>query len=460
MLPGRRSRKASKGWFPPLFLGLLLGGLILSPRPAAGQAEVYLEVQKAEFFKVPVILEDFRLEGLDAVIFAGRQRAEDILGQDLDYTDAFHVIRENPAGDLPVGLTLDIHGQPVDRPPQARVAGIMRRTGSRVELAVRLLDEATGSEIFSKTYDAGWDPVRLLASRWPVHRLADEITLYLTGTPGCATTQIAFVNAEAGHKEIHLTDWDGHHQVQLSRLGSIVMSPVWHPSGRQVAFTSFHLGQPVVAVQEIAEGRLRVLIDQKTPAAPIYSPDGRWIAYATTEDGNSEIYMARSDGTDRKRLTFHRGIDTAPSWSPSGKRLAFTSDRWGAPQLFTINADGTDLRQLTFAGAWNDSPDWSPLGDRIVHVCRIDKVFELALIHADGRGWRRLTIGGGCENPRWAPDGRHVVFARGLSGERSLWVLDVDSGRARRLTGLNSDSYNPAWSRTAKERKDPPNPGG
>ncbi len=439
--------------------GLILGGLLL-PGPAAGQAEVYLEVQKSDVYKVPIILEEFHRESIDPILFSGREGAEEILARDLDYTDAFVIIREQAVRQTVSSLKLDIHGMPVDRPPQARVRGALRRSGDALVLEMQLLDEATGHEIFGGRYDIGWDRERLLAERWPLHRVADEITRYLTGATGCAATQIAFIHSGVDGQELHLIDWDGHGRAVVSQLGTILVSPAWHPSRERLALTSYHTGQPTLIEVEIEQGRIRMLSDQKTPSAPVYSPDGRWVAYATTQDGDAELYVMRAGGTERRRLTFHRGIDTAPSWSPSGKQLVFTSDRWGPPQLFTINADGTDLRQLTFAGRWNDSPDWSPAGDRIVHVCRLDEGFDLALIHADGSGWRRLTMGGGCENPRWAPDGRHVVFARSQGGQRALWVLDVDSGTVRRLTPPNEDSYNPAWSRPGRERLSPINPGG
>ena len=447
-------------WPRALLLATLWLALLMLSPSAQGQAEVYLEVQKSDVFRVPIVLEDLRLDGIDPVLFSGRQTAEEILAQDLDYSDAFVVIRESREAGFTTSLKLDIYGTPVDRPVQARVRGALRRAGEGYELNLQLLDEATGREIYGDRYAIDWDPDHLFADRWPLHRAADEITRYLTGIPGCAATQIAYIlHGETG-KELALVDWDGYHQRQITKLGTILVSPAWHPSRQRLACTSYHAGLPLLVELDVSQGRMRTLSDQKTPSAPAYSADGRWIAYASTQTGDAEIYVMRANGSERRRITFHRGIDTAPSWSPGGNRIVFTSDRWGPPQLFTINADGTDLRQLTFAGKWNDSPDWSPAGDRIVHVCRIDREFELALIHADGRGWRRLTIGGGCENPRWAPDGRHVVFARTQGNRRGLWVLDVDSGRVRRLTPQKEDSYNPAWSRPGRDRLYPIDPGG
>jgi TolB protein len=287
---------------------------------------------------------------------------------------------------------------------------------------------------------------------WPLHRLADDITLYLTGIPGCAATRIAFVRADGPVKELHLVDADGRNQEVVTALRSIVLSPAWDAEGSRLAFTTFHRGGPQLVALRLADGRMSTLCGRGTPGAAAYSPDGRWIAYSSTETGDAEIFVARADGSEPRRLTFHPAIDTSPGWAPSGQRLVFTSDRTGTPQLFLADADGVHLDQITFDGDWNDSPDWSRRGNRIVHVCLIDKRFELALIRPDGSGWQRLTTGGGCENPTWAPDGRHVVFARSQGGSRSLWVLDADTGSLRPLTAATSQTYNPAWSPSMRER--------
>ncbi len=444
---------------PKRLVGLALCLAAIAPS-AWPQAEVFLEIRKGERFKVPIAIDDFTWQNLDPLVFQGRQRAEEILADDLHFSDAFIVVRHGMGDEIRSSLKLDMHGMPVDRPIQARVRGEIVRDGRQMRLTGTLVDENSRETIFERRYEIGWDAERLEADRWGLHRFADEVTFFLTGTRGCAATRIAFVRADDASRELLLIDWDGRNETAATRLGNILLAPAWHPEGEALAFTSYHTGRPRLYAVELPGGDVRLLSDWDTPTAAAYSPDGKRIAFSTTRDENAEVYVARTNGSRAKRLTYHIGIDTAPSWSPSGKRIVFTSDRTGSPHLFTINADGTDLKQLTFVGQWNDSPDWSPTADRVVHVCRIDGEFELALIHADGRGWRRLTMGGGCENPRWGPDGRHIVFARMVAGRRGLWILDPDSGSLRRLTRSNRESYNPAWSRPARNRLFVHKPGG
>jgi len=444
-------------WLPlaALFVGT---GLLTE---AWGQAEVYTEIRKGELVKTPIAIEDFTWRDLAPVRFqGGGEGAEQVLAWDLVYTDAFRPVRQPQENSGSPGLVLDVQGLPVDGPVRARIRGQMRRDGQRIELRATLVDEGSGAKVFERSYEIGWDAIRQEADRWGIHRLADDVTYYLTGSRGCAATRIAFVRAGSAAKEIWLADWDGHSEQQVTRLGAIVLSPHWHPSGRWIAFTSFHLGQPTLAATDLERNELRIVSNSRTPGAPAYAPDGKSIAYSSTDEGNAELYVARADGSRPRRITFDPEIDTEPSWSPSGRRLVFTSGRWGKPQLFAINADGSDLAQITFESTWCGSPDWSPTSDRIVHVISIDGTFELALIHVDGTGWQRLTVGGGCENPRWAPDGRHVIFARKESTGRGLMVIDVETGAVRRLTALKGDTYNPAWSLPARERQVLLKPGG
>ena len=66
-----------------------------------------------------------------------------------------------------------------------------------------------------------------------------------------------------------------------------------------------------------------------TPGPPLGGNDGRWIAFYSNRDGNSEIYVINTDGTGLRRLTSNGAGDMAPTWSPDGTQIAFTSNRDG-----------------------------------------------------------------------------------------------------------------------------------
>ncbi len=89
------------------------------------------------------------------------------------------------------------------------------------------------------------------------------------------------------------------------------------------------------------------------PYSPAISPDGSQVAYVQNsgpDDINFDIFVSKSDGSNRRRLTSHRSVDTNPVWSPDGSRIAFMSYRDSEdslhPQIFTMKADGSNVRNV------------------------------------------------------------------------------------------------------------------
>ena len=78
--------------------------------------------------------------------------------------------------------------------------------------------------------------------------------------------------------------------------------------------------------------------------APIFSPDGRWIAFTGEYDGNTDVYVIPAGGGVPRRLTYHPGRDQAVGWTPDGKQVLFVSGRDSASgryaRLFTMPIDG------------------------------------------------------------------------------------------------------------------------
>ena len=106
----------------------------------------------------------------------------------------------------------------------------------------------------------------------------------------------------------------------------------------------------------------------KGPASditPVWSPDGRKIAFSSDRDGDNEIYVMNADGTNPIQLTHNMlEIDIAPSWSAGGRKIAFSSyNHVLYADVYVMNADGTNLVNLTqdqdgddFMGSWHPTP--------------------------------------------------------------------------------------------------------
>lgn len=109
-----------------------------------------------------------------------------------------------------------------------------------------------------------------------------------------------------------------------------------------------------------------------------WSPDGEWIVFTGTVEGNDDIYKVRADGRDLQRLTDHPRVDNQPAWSTDGEWIAFVSLRDGNSEIYLIGADGHDLRRLTHNTSRSDvSPSWSSFQEQTAN-------FNL---------WRRIGVG-------------------------------------------------------------------
>ncbi|HUL33136.1 MAG TPA: S9 family peptidase [Candidatus Eisenbacteria bacterium] len=105
-------------------------------------------------------------------------------------------------------------------------------------------------------------------------------------------------------------------------------------------------------------------------SSPQISPDGKWVAYgvstpdmeANRNAGN--IWLVSAAGGDAIQLT-QSGHDNSPAWSPDGKSLAFLSSRDGNSQVYLLSMEGGEARKLTTLSTGADMFRWSPDGKTI-----------------------------------------------------------------------------------------------
>ena len=128
---------------------------------------------------------------------------------------------------------------------------------------------------------------------------------------------------------------------------------------------------------------------------PVWSPNGKQIAFASDADGDPEIVLMNADGTGITQLTNNRGVaDFGPAWSPDGKQIAFTSDRDGNGEIYVMNVDGTGVTRLTNNAAFDFLPVWSPDGKQLAFVSNRNGYFHIYIMNADGTGVTQVTKDG------------------------------------------------------------------
>src|SRR6266508_4065603 len=138
------------------------------------------------------------------------------------------------------------------------------------------------------------------------------------------------------------------------------MSVAVSPDGRTLAIDM----QGSIWTLPAAGGAAKRITDVFNDARqPVWSPDGKWIAFFGYRDGGYDLWAVAPDGSHQHKLTWGPFDDREPAWSHDGTRLAFSSDR-GDPlgssyNIWTLDVRSGELRQLTNDPSDDYMPAWS-----------------------------------------------------------------------------------------------------
>ena len=226
--------------------------------------------------------------------------------------------------------------------------------------------------------------------------------------------------------------------------------PSISPDRSEIAFVS---GGDIWTVPT-AGGEARLLVAHSAnESRPIYSPDGKKLAFGSNRTGGGDIYVLTLATGDLKRLTFDDGNDQLDGWSRDGRWVYFTSsskDISGMSDIFRVSSEGgtpmqvtadrytseffaapsPDGKALAFAARGNSAGQWWRKGHS-----HLDES-ELWLLN-DGK-YEQLTERGAKQQwPMWSANGRTIFFTSDRSGAQNLWSKAIN-GQAKQLTKFTS----------------------
>jgi tricorn protease len=222
------------------------------------------------------------------------------------------------------------------------------------------------------------------------------------------------------------------------------------------------LAQPAVGSRHVAfvygndlwtadpEGKnvSRLTTHKGEESAPVFSPDGRWIAFSGQYDGNTDVYIIPAEGGIPKRLTWHPSPDYVRDFTPDGKAVLFSSSRFAANynrnRLYTVSLDGGMPQALDIPYA--DKAVYSPDGTRMAYT-PFQEAFNMWKSYRGGR-FSRIWIfrfsdhsiekipqpEGRCNDtdPMWI--GKKIYFRSDRAGEFNLFSYDTEALEISQLT--------------------------
>lgn len=258
---------------------------------------------------------------------------------------------------------------------------------------------------------------------------------------------------ESGDLEINVVDTKGELTERLTNIPGDDTAPLWSPDGKNLAFVSNQDGNGEIYLMASDGGRpIRITAQEPDDSMGDWSPDGEWLAF--TRGGNEEergLWLRNPDGVNLVHLTQEEDYD--PAWSPNGKHIVFVRVSDGNTDLYLASRlkdgswqDNVELTRLTQHEEDDLSADWSPDGDNIVFVSFRDGNGEIYIMRDDGSKQLRLTTNEADDlDPVWSPDGKQMAFVSHLYGPGEIFVMDADGGNQHRLTTNDAEDYSPDW---------------
>jgi Tol biopolymer transport system component/DNA-binding winged helix-turn-helix (wHTH) protein len=344
--------------------------------------------------------------------------------------------------------------------------------------------------------------------------------------------------------------------LRLTKQASIDFNPVWSPDGRHIAFcrivkggTGIYIIPALGGVERRVlethwqedefyqvfwyfgrlswspDGKLLAYSDRTDPSEPasvfllsldslevrrltspqgsvgdynpVFSPDGRTLAFNRDSQGMTSIYTAPVSGGEEQRLITGVQYGWGLAWTPDGHDIVFAKAGWladagwlwkmprggGKPERLQFGQEGVEpsiqgnrlayARQTANINIWRrelnssvsagpsdrfiystrmeSGPQFSPDGSKIAFESTRSGAYEIWMCRSDGTGVVQLThFNSSTGTPRWSPDGQQIVFDSRVSDNADIFVVDSRGGSPRKLTSEPSSEVVPSWSRDGR----------
>ncbi len=393
------------------------------------------------------------------------------------YARSGHPVYVTSEGAL-MGVPFDQDKMVVTGEPVALAHGVgVRRAGGAVDLtlsATGILWYVVGRVGLSGTLEPVWVARDGVATRVATNWIG------LIGDPALSRDgKRLAVSTVQPTSQIWVRDLDGGALTKLTMKGPNNTRPAWSPDGRSVAYVSEQRNSTDL-YQRLADGSRpeTLLLDEQRPVEEVVlSQDGAWVIYRTGSNvGERDLYARRVGSDSSIALAATSADETSPTLSPDGRWLAYVSTESGTAEVYVRPFPNTADGRWQISAQGGQEPVWAHSGNelfyRVAGTTNAQMVMDVTTGRAFVPGSRRMLFPIGPYASRTShqqyavsPDGRRFLMIRavavpsGTDGPGRPDVMVPAWPRARRRChhhdGMPQDLYARRWHRSVDRRAAP-----
>jgi len=251
-------------------------------------------------------------------------------------------------------------------------------------------------------------------------------------------TKIVFHSKKAGefkkrrkNRDIWVISVEGTNPKQLTTTEADDFNPVYSPDGKLIAYVSEADGtQDIWIMNTDGTGKKNLTTDSGRESYPAWSPEGERIVYSAFPEtgGDADIWIVTLGDGKKEKLTNIPGNESFPTWHKDGKYIAFTSDKDGNLDVYVINTESKELHRLIETPHRKSRPSFSLDGTMIAYSAwegDADIKPHIWVANANGTQPCQITHEAKNTHPAWSPTGREIAFHSDYDGNWDIWIVQV-----------------------------------